>query len=307
MSAHCKCLDGKVFFLTGVALAYLAHSGSAAAATPCDIALTAEEPEDVELEYDPFDLERALGTTRITISNNSDQTCPVVLELITGGDRSRVARLDNLGTQAEIVMAGTSDGMRGSGRGIAFDVPAADSTEVELEVLVAAGAYPRPGNYQDTVRFQLRDAESNRFLSEELPLRIATFVPARAQINIAGSSGPFGERGSVNQIDFGTLQSGLRRDVVVQVRSNSEYQVSMRSENNGRLVHEDDPQLPSIPYTVQLGRQRFDLAAPGQKQMPRPSSIRGTSTPLVFEIGQVGNVFAGQYRDTVEVSVRALY
>ena len=102
---------------------------------------------------------------------------------------------------------------------------------------------------------------------------------------------------------LGDLRPGAVGAAVFYVQSNGPYTVTIRSENKGILKHTEDRQLAGV---------RYDVSADGQSaQLTSPMTLfRNSRTPLLGERMALGIrtpasplLFAGTYRDVIEVEV----
>jgi spore coat protein U-like protein len=103
-------------------------------------------------------------------------------------------------------------------------------------------------------------------------------------------------------IDFGTLTTGERAELNVQVLSNSPYTIQFESENRGVLLHE---RLDSqVPYTTELNGAVVDWLGPVQRFEDR-TGARIDTQHFRFTIGDTSRAIAGDYDDTITITTLA--
>jgi len=176
---------------------------------------------------------------------------------------------------------------------------------VELQAVLNGPVFAPAGEYTAPLQFQLfsNGASVGSPYTYNLPLS----VKARAQVNIAGSSGSFGGAGTVDKVDFGDLQTGESRTVYVQLLSNADVDVSFSSLNGLKLQHVDPArQQTPIAYAAVFNGSSLPLTSPGARYKVRRSadtSLSGSSLPLTLTVGTVQDNIAGTYQDIITIDV----
>ena len=177
--------------------------------------------------------------------------------------------------------------------------------QVDLQAILNGPVFAPAGEYTAPLQLQLfsNGAAVGTPYTYNLPLS----VKARAQVNIAGSSGSFGGSGTVDKVDFGDLETGESRTVYVQLLSNADVDVSFSSLNGLKLQHVDPMQQRTpISYTAVFNGSSLPLTSPGASYKVRRSadtSLSGSSLPLTLTVGTVQNNIAGQYQDIITIDV----
>jgi len=266
-----------------------------------------DPPATLVVRYDVFSGAPAIESVPLRLRNLSAGDCVVQLEQ-PGGRETRF-RLAASGIRTELFVLAPAAGFSGriGGSPLAIGLPAGADERIELGVRLEPGAFPRPGNYAEELLLRLRDRATGRILDDELRTRLVVEVVPRAQVNVAGSRGRYGTTPSLDIIDLGRLETGLEREVYVQIRANNAYDISVESENQWQLRLVDRPGLPGVPYTITLDGHTTRSGGPLRLQRPRPRSAAGEVLPMRVRIGEVEGRFAGKYRDVVHVSVTALW
>ena len=175
-----------------------------------------------------------------------------------------------------------------------------------LTIIVPSNQFAPAGTYRDEVNlrmFQIVDGVP-RQTGEDVPLAIVVDIPARAQINLAGTSSPvFGELGG-SGLEFGELEPGKERQAFIQVRATAPVTLALSSENNGSLRHRIEKNAPTVPYSLTVDGRSVDLAS-GPKRLDRaPSQGLGAENyRMVARILDVTGRVAGDYQDVITIIV----
>ncbi|MFJ6023067.1 hypothetical protein ACIQC9_00545 [Brevundimonas sp. NPDC092305] len=182
-------------------------------------------------------------------------------------------------------------------------VPAAGEIKVSFVAELEVGAVVSPGSYEQ--RIGLSVFSGGDPIVTDRAMSLSTLVPARSQMSISGASSP--GRGSIGMappaIDFQTLTTGEEARVFINVWANTSVLVTLTSDHGGVMQHEDGPQLPAVPYTINLDGEPRSLATPTTISRTPPMSLSGASYPLTLRVGEVRGRYAGLYQDIITVSV----
>ncbi len=177
--------------------------------------------------------------------------------------------------------------------------------QVELQAILNGPVFAPTGEY--TAPLQLQLFSNGTAVGSPYTYNLPLSVKARAQVNIAGSSGSFGGSGTVDKVDFGDLQTGESRTVYVQLLSNADVDVSFSSLNGLKLQHIDPTrQQTPISYTAVFNGSSLPLTSPGTSYKIRRSadtSLSGSSLPLTLTVGTVKDNIAGTYQDIITIDV----
>lgn len=181
-----------------------------------------------------------------------------------------------------------------------------NETEIELLVrfVVPAGQTVPAGDYAERITLRLFDRRGGGRLVDEVGLTLRTQVASRAEINLAQQPGlDFDAGRSYDQVDFEELETGESRAIVLRVRSNASYRLSLSSENAGVLVRDGSGGADQIGYSAQLDGNPVSLTAP--VLLLRDPLAVGAVEELIFNvvIGEVGEARAGRYADMITVFV----
>jgi hypothetical protein len=247
---------------------------------------------------------------RLTITRSADRgACNIFVNFVSeaGGGRDRALTGPGAGLRYELVdergrvLENTS---RGRDRLQArFD---RDETELDLTVRLSIpeGQTVAAGAYSDRVAVRLFEQRGGGRLADELGVTFRARVDSRAEINLARQPGLGFDAGrSYDVVDFEELETGESRAIVLRVRANAAYRLTLTSENRGALVLQGGRGGDRIAYAARLDGRDVDLSAPAL--LMRDPLQPGASQELIFNvtIGEVGEARAGQYADLVTVYV----
>ena len=167
---------------------------------------------------------------------------------------------------------------------------------------VPASIYADPGNYVLPINIELLDVVSNAVLTS-IETEIKVLVEVSLQSNIAGGSVNRNANSRFTLVDFGVLETGESQQISLQVRGNASANITLTSENDGRLQHTEDEQL-FVNYSVDVDGEPSELEQPLQLIRAVDQTIQGSAYPIEIKIGDVGGSFSGSYRDIITVEVR---
>lgn len=285
-------------------VAALFASGSAAAACEPQISRIIAPLND---PYEPFAPEISIYPLDIDIRNRSDSACD--LRLIALSDVAGQRRLIGSSGRQPLGYELTS----GSGTrlpnesdasfGLPVLIPANAERRVRMEVRINPGQVVRAGHYDDQLRLSLLSA-SGATLTNVRRTPVSVRVPARAQVNVAGTSGSFasGLRSSV--LDLGDMSGGSRGRVYIQVRANEAVRIRLVSQNRGVLRHVSIADQ-AVPYQFTVDGTPIDLRGAAQLVRSPPRTLDGAAYLGVATVAPVSNRYAGEYRDVITVTVDA--
>ena len=183
--------------------------------------------------------------------------------------------------------------------------PGHESATFRFMFLIPFQQIVPPGSYQDTVLVRAYEGTLQApLLRDQAQLQLSARVPALAEFCL-GETVVF-EAGYHNAcIDFGDIQAGAARELMLHARSNSGYRITLRSKNRGVLRIVDPQDASEIPYTLQVDGQTLPLAGTQPVTAARGDGLTsafGTEHRLRFKIGDVGAASAGDYKDVIEIT-----
>lgn len=302
-----RCLEvvgGPVFWRSAlVAVALLAGATTAKA---CDLALI-EGTQTARIEYNPFAVAPTPGALDLGLENKGEAECDLrlsftdetgieVTSLVLGGVEVRFRPRESSGVQLADVQKGVFQYLLAAGsRGVA-----------QLDAVVVRGAVADAGEYGVDLRLLVKNVDGTELISP-IPARVVLQSTPRAQLNLAGAAGAFGEGLSVEVVDFGEAATGATRRIFVQIRANAPSILSIKSEHGG-VMHrvEKAENATVVPYAVDLDGEAVDLTALWTKEIDPPRTLDGISLPMNFILGSINGQMGGRYEDllTLDVSPR---
>jgi hypothetical protein len=266
----------------------------------CDVRV--ERVSVVAPAYDPFGPSQGAGRLQGFVSATGEGACDI--EAFVSDESGGALKSIALGAKLSLSVQGEEAGPAWS-----------DGDPSRLRLSLTTGAAPvvlsfalpvastgvlAPGVYEKAVSLVARPIRGGAQGEGRGVLSFS--APARAQMNIAGVSGPFGG-GAIAGVEFGVLRTGDIRRVFLQVRANTGARVQLRSRNGGVLVHAQQPINAFIDYDVIVDGRRFDLDGPTSVDFAPPLDATGVSAPMDIVIGEVGGKPAGRYSDIIDVDI----
>lgn len=283
--------------------------GAAHQASACD-AIVVEQPSVLRLDYDPFDSGPALGRLSFSVQNRSEDACAADIVLL-GLDRlpRNETSIGDSGVHVRFDGGvGNTAMTRTATPGIwQAQMDAGKTYSFTLDVVVIRDAIAEAGEHIQTLGLELRDSGAIAARHAANPIIVKLVSPPRAQMNIAGAAGAFGQGAAVSRVDFGELTTHEERRVFLQVRANTISRLTIDSANKGRLRLDDaSGAQDSIAYSAILNGSEIDLRQIYDATLDLPRTLAGTSLPLDLRIGEVGPHMAGTYSDFITIEFSPL-
>lgn len=290
-----------------VAILALLTLFSPATAKACDVAIV-PITSTMRFDYDPFAFAPTVGRLTFDIESRDSEACEVTVMLLD----AKQASISDLaiGTTGVVV------GFQARGDDAAMSptaVPGAwrlriapgKRTRLSIEGLVTQDAVALAGDYATDLTLELRDPGAAATHAAPMPVHVLFATMPRAQMNIVGAAGTFGEGPSIARVDFGILASKATRRVFLQVRANGRARLTIDSANSGRLVREGGKE-PGIPYTARLVDDPVDLTQHWEKAIDLPRTVGGASLPFDLMLEEIGANIAGSYSDVLTLQLSAI-
>jgi hypothetical protein len=277
--------------------------GFASAAEACDLALV-QGAQTARIEYNPFAVAPTPGALDVKLENRGETECDLrlsftdetgieVTSVVLGGIEVRFHPRESSGVLAADVKKAV------------FQYLLAPETKgvAQLDAIVARGAVAEAGEYGVDLRLLVRNLDGVELIAP-IPVRLLLQSTPRAQLNLAGAAGAFGEGLSVEVVDFGEAVTGATRRIFVQVRANAPSILSIKSEHQG-VMHrvEEVENATVVPYAVELDGQSVDLTGLWTKEIDPPRTLAGVSLPMNFILGQINGQMSGRYEDLITIDV----
>ena len=260
-------------------------------------------PSQVNMSFDPFSGFSIAETVKVSIVNSGLEPLDTRLIITPQIGNEFVLLRDSETLSFEINSSLGSTGYA------SFEAPLflpANSSEVtlDLNITIYEGQYADPGELQQDLSFMIIDAATLIPLSEEMSMRLAANIPVRAQVNLAGTSAEFSNGVTNARVDFGRLKSFDSRMINLQVRGNSDLDITMTSENAGYLINSQTSNSAKLPYSITMDGIQSDLVKPLILSRRPVRSLNGSSFPVTITIGDVDiSLPEGRYQDMITIDV----
>jgi len=265
-------------------------------------------PELVEVQkqtlinYDPFLPGSTIVPIRFSISNEAGDDCELRLSVSLQGVLPTFDyEFSDTGVKIELRAGEDQQGISKSKTDGVFDLALDDeeSREYVIDAVVAEDAVAAAQDHTLTLDFKLINADDASAPEVRWQADLVLRSLPRAQINLSGTTGGFGEVGSMSSVDFGIAKKGASRLVYLQLRSNTESILSVVSENRGVLKHKEEEDAPTISYTAELGDELIDLSKEYTRRFDLPKTYAGESHPLTLTLGDPSAAMSGKYSDII--------
>ncbi len=271
----------------------------------CAIELV-EVPKQIIINYDPFLPGITVVPLRFSLEGGDDDCrFSLAVSLQNALPTSRYQFADT-GVEIELRTGNDQAGLRKTKTDGVFSLRVDDGDdedqqahEYTLDLVVIEDAVAAAEDHIVSLDFKLSeganiDAPINTWRTD-LVLRS---LP-RAQINLSGTTGGFGDVGSLSSVDFGIAKEGAQRLIYLQLRANTASTLTVVSENRGVLKHKAEKGAPTIAYQAELGDEPVDLSKPYEREFDLPKTYAGESHPFTLTLGDPSSAMAGKYSDII--------
>lgn len=185
-------------------------------------------------------------------------------------------------------------------RSIRLNLRPGRSVLVKPRLYIARGQSAHSGRYSANIDAIFR--QNRRNVSNRTSLHLDARVHASVQANFTGV-----DRGQGNSASFlrlGELEPGLRKTLGLQLRSNTDVDVTISSKNQGELTHSQIPDA-IITYGLRVGGQDIDLSTAEEVVLPTSLHRNGRTSHIEVELENYTQAPAGKYADVLYVRVTA--
>ncbi|SEH14028.1 hypothetical protein SAMN05428974_1053 [Sphingopyxis sp. YR583] len=284
-------------------------AGTANSAAACD-ALVVEQPSVLRLDYDAFASAPAAGRMNFSIESRSAERCAMDIALL-GPDRLPLdeTEVGDTGVRVRFNAGAGDTAMAATATpGIwRIQLDPGKRYRLSLEVVAIRDAVAEAGEHSQTLEMELRDSGAISSSHAGNPVTFKLVSPPRAQMNIAGAAGAFGQGAAVSRVDFGEMTANEARRVFLQVRANTISRLTIDSANRGFLKLENgSPAADSIGYYAILNGIEIDLRQHYDAMFDLPRTLAGSSLPFDLRLGEVGAHVAGTYSDLITIEFSPL-
>ncbi len=259
------------------------------------------------IRHNPLEDGAAFGTVEINIVNRGDGECvgrlgaslrgePYGFRSDNGTAAIPYQLVDEKGSNDITPRAGRN--IQGMGGRLIRLMPGERTLEL-LSIAAAPDSATSQGRY--TQSLDLTVSGDDGMLLGTRPLTLGIDVLPAAMI---GLKGQLARARGTNSVDLGELVPGTKDlPITLYVISTGGYRVSVVSENQGRLKHENAAWY--VDYRLRMGRFDLDLTSPAGFEIVS-NRARFDNYPVRIEIGETAGKRAGAYMDTVTFTVAAL-
>ncbi|MDD2729945.1 hypothetical protein [Malikia sp.] len=261
-----------------------------------------EIPATVVLgRYDPAATQATPESWQLTVRSRNPKTgCRARLQVETADQTSNLLSLGNDPTGLRVTLSQDAAGRQ------AIPVAPQDMTSVQLDldrqasmVLWATrgtGQWISPGLYRGSLRLTLLDEQGQTLDRRDVEFKSMIHSVVHAQFGQSNSASGLNS----TRLDFGELRQGARRSAALAVQANTGYTITLSSANGGRLVHNSLAQ-GRVAYQLRLDGRPVALNQPiAGLSANRPGR---QSHDIEVEIGSMQQVLAGEYRDSLLITI----
>jgi len=149
---------------------------------------------------------------------------------------------------------------------------------------LSAGQFPAAGEYRGTVLVQVGDS---------LPQAVLFVITVRPAIKFLAEQGA-----TTQNLSFGEVTAGSVIRTAVYYQSNAAANITIQSQNRGRLVHTVQGAQRAIPYSLTYDGTAVNLASGAQINRPFRGLV-ALREEMVLEVAPGTDRFAGDYRDVL--------
>jgi hypothetical protein len=255
--------------------------------------------------YDTFKGTDIVDELTVSVRNTGDEACGFVLAFRAPGAAAMLGgKLSYYLTNAagRPLLIDTSANVSLDGR-LPNLVPVRQSGELRYHVVIPRGQFIAPGRYSSAIVLELYAASENASpgsLVDSTTLQLRYDVLQSLSVNIKGA-------GMATTLDFGELNKGSQKNVILQVRGNQFYRLDVSSVNHGVMAL--TPPVPgqrwSIAYETRLDQRLLDLQSEASATNLTPSQTGEVSHDLLLTVGDVTAKRAGKYEDVITVKINA--
>lgn len=149
---------------------------------------------------------------------------------------------------------------------------------------LSAGQFPAAGEYRGTVLVQV---------GNDLPQAVLFAITVRPAIRFLAEHGAM-----TRDLSFGEVSAGSVIRTAVYYQSNAAANITIQSQNRGRLVHTVQGPARAIPYSLTYDGMAVNLSS--GEQINRPfRGLLARREEMVLEVAPGKDRFAGDYRDVL--------
>jgi len=271
----------------------------------CELAIS-EVTQRTRHKYDPLSHYDYLQPVELKIRNVGSKRCSgsIGFETSTGSG----ALKGPSGESLNYILVGEHNlnrilfnPQRQSQTRLSINLKAGRSVQFNPRLYIPRGQSATSGQYESQIDAVYQGRNDN--FQKRIPFHFGVHVRASIQANFVGVD-RLRNNGRYGAIKLGELNPGLRRTFGLQLRSNSQVDVSISSENHGELAHRSMANV-AIGYNLRIAGHDIDLSNKDEIILPADLSQNGLTNSIDVELDDYGNAPAGRYSDIIHVRVSA--
>ena len=174
--------------------------------------------------------------------------------------------------------------------------------DFDYTVSLNESQFAKPGVYRLLLDVDLTTLTTNEIISNETRVEIEVIVDAKLQASIAGAHTQKNGGAKFAIINFGELETGETEKVSLHIRGNTDANITLSSENNGRMKHKT-AHHSFIDYSINFDGTNSKLKSPLNLIRPVAENLSGSAFPLAITVGEVRGAYSGRYRDIITINV----
>jgi hypothetical protein len=181
------------------------------------------------------------------------------------------------------------------------EIPPWNQGTVAYSISVPRGQLASPNFYSDWFALVAQPSDGEAELDRQL-IQLKLPVASISTLNLSGG-------GLSTAVDFGPLESGAARSVILEATSNENYSLELGSLHQGRLRLEPpvSGQDWSIDYKLTIDGVPADLSNQTLSVTGNGPSLGAQAHTLSFEILETSDKRAGLYKDVITATIVPLH
>jgi hypothetical protein len=164
-----------------------------------------------------------------------------------------------------------------------------------------------PGTYSGQITIAAYEGKYDAgILRAQTTIPLSIVIPSIAELSFATDT--FNASRKQVSVDFGYMYESETKGITMRARGNGGYRLLVSSQNGGVMRQRDPLDISAVPYTatidgksVQLGRSEVEAAS-----YQGITSAQGNIHRMDFRIGSLQDSSAGDYEDTVYITILSL-
>lgn len=264
-------------------------------------------PPAFAVEYDAFSPVATVETAEIHVRNSGSETCGGFLAMFSqepGSKQSAYPRYEFHAAASHDIINYASGVPPQTGTYKTVPLPAiggGKTVTVPIRFFAGAGQVLPPGHAATGIYAALYDGNGLAAEGAVTPLALDIEVLPVMSLSLAGA-------GESETVDFGALQTGAARTVLIRAKSNRSFSFELQSDNGGamRLKGRAGGVLRDrVAYDVSVnGGPAFSLEGPVLTQVSYDATgLGGEMIPIRVTLGDTSNLRAGLYGDVITVTI----